>query len=148
MYAVVDENILINTRTREIKLIDFGSASEITQASLTPFYGTKRYASPQVLRSMPYSQVLQESWALGVLLFVISFKLEPFSSLQDVMSMDIYFIISNARVTFSQRSNGFYVTDDIVDAMAGLLHKEERLRKTFEDIRNSEVFKPYRMQYY
>lgn len=134
---------MINKYTRDIKLADFGSVLPITRAPLESFLGTRKYASPQVLNNIPYNQILQESWALGVLLFAISFRVEPFRNADDIIMKDINYVILVTRKMFLDTANGFYVTDDITDAIASLMHKEERLRTSFTDLRNSSPFARY-----
>ncbi|KAJ3099884.1 hypothetical protein HK100_004810 [Physocladia obscura] len=92
---IKDENVLIHSKTRQIKLIDFGSATCVPSPdSKTPnlcenFYGTKKFAAPEAVQGDPYDPEMQESWALGTLLFVLLFKLDPFTSDEEILNTDI-----------------------------------------------------------
>ncbi|PJF18965.1 putative serine threonine protein kinase [Paramicrosporidium saccamoebae] len=96
---IKDENIIIDENDR-ILLIDFGSCAyyrggmPLTEADVRRgkrlpyfdvFHGSIDYASPEVLRNEPYDGPQQDVWALGVLLYTLTFKEVPFRSTSDVL---------------------------------------------------------------
>jgi serine/threonine protein kinase len=96
---IKDENIIIDENDR-ILLIDFGSCAyyrggmPLTEADVrrgkrlphfNVFHGSIDYASPEVLRDEPYDGPQQDVWALGVLLYTLTFKEVPFRSTSDIL---------------------------------------------------------------
>jgi protein-serine/threonine kinase len=47
------------------------------------------YAAPEVLRGLPYRGKEQDVWALGILLYTIVYKENPFYSIDEIMDHDL-----------------------------------------------------------
>ena len=47
------------------------------------------YAAPEVLRGAPYRGKEQDVWALGILLYTIVYKENPFYSIDEIMDHDL-----------------------------------------------------------
>lgn len=47
------------------------------------------YAAPEVLRGSPYRGKEQDVWALGILLYTIVYKENPFYSIDEIMDHDL-----------------------------------------------------------
>ncbi|CAD8148927.1 unnamed protein product [Paramecium pentaurelia] len=71
------DNILINAQ-KEIKLIDFGFATEI-DGYINTTYGTPSYMSPEMLPPNPRYNELTDIWSCGVVLYALLFNKFPFS---------------------------------------------------------------------
>ncbi|KAJ3294591.1 hypothetical protein HDU76_006941 [Blyttiomyces sp. JEL0837] len=149
---IKDENILINTKTRQVKLIDFGSATAITSENETCqlFYGTKKFAAPEAVRGEPYKPDAQEAWALGTLFFVLLFKLDPFTNDQEILNTDIVKRIHKFRNAMNERvstvtsgsggGGGHVVSDYAVDALQHMMEKDPEKRIKVKDILDLPVF--------
>jgi serine/threonine protein kinase len=91
---IKDENVVVDA-SYKVKLIDFGSASEIPHREeeyFTKFNGTAHFASPEVAKGYPYRGPESEIWylrfnarALGVLLYTIVFGENPFQHNEDII---------------------------------------------------------------
>lgn len=81
------ENILINTTTQKIKIIDFGLAlnTPLDGSSQRPPYltkhrcGSEEYASPELILGGPYDARYVDIWACGVIFFALLVGYLPFS---------------------------------------------------------------------
>ncbi|CAG0918531.1 unnamed protein product, partial [Notodromas monacha] len=86
---IKDENIILNERF-DAQLIDFGSAAYLPsekkgsrKGSSSLFYtfcGTYQYCSPEVILGNAYRGPELELWSLGVTLYTMMYKDNPFSS--------------------------------------------------------------------
>ncbi|KAJ9668262.1 serine/threonine protein kinase [Coniosporium apollinis] len=85
---IKDENVILDGEGN-IKLIDFGSAAYIKNGPFDVFVGTIDYAAPEVLRGSPYRGKEQDVWALGILLYTIVYKENPFYSIDEIMDHDL-----------------------------------------------------------
>lgn len=85
---IKDENVVLDGEGH-IKLIDFGSAAYIKSGPFDVFVGTIDYAAPEVLAGKPYGGREQDVWALGILLYTIIYKENPFYSIDEIMDRDL-----------------------------------------------------------
>lgn len=81
---IKDENIVLDGEGK-IKLIDFGSAAYIKNGPFDVFVGTIDYAAPEVLQGRPYRGKEQDVWALGILLYTIVYKENPFYNIEEIL---------------------------------------------------------------
>jgi len=85
---IKDENVILDGEGR-VKLADFGSAAYIKSGPFDVFVGTIDYAAPEVLQGLPYRGKEQDVWALGILLYTIVYKENPFYSIDEIMDHDL-----------------------------------------------------------
>ncbi|OAT08727.1 CAMK/CAMKL/PASK protein kinase [Blastomyces gilchristii SLH14081] len=81
---IKDENVILDGEGR-IKLIDFGSAAYISKGPFDVFVGTIDYAAPEVLQGKSYGGKEQDVWALGILLYTIVYKENPFYNIDEIL---------------------------------------------------------------
>lgn len=93
---IKDENVLINIDTLDIKIIDLGSASEITNQPCRVFKGTEKYACPQYFANETYTDMQQESWAFGCLMFVLYFRADPYKGNGDAVDIPVGAVIAQS----------------------------------------------------
>ncbi|XDV51738.1 hypothetical protein PO909_020565 [Leuciscus waleckii] len=65
------ENLLINTETLEVKLIDFGCGDLLQESAYERFCGTPSYCPPEYYKEGRYHGEPATVWSLGVLLFLL-----------------------------------------------------------------------------
>lgn len=112
---IKDENVILDG-DGAVKLVDFGSAAYIKSGPFDVFVGTigmllstpfflgpflrcfhitlantipPDYAAPEVLRGSPYRGKEQDIWAMGILLYTIVYKENPFYSIDEIMDHDL-----------------------------------------------------------
>lgn len=87
---IKDENVIIDLKEMSCKLIDFGSAAFITQDKtgtrdeFKSFYGTIDYCPPEILEGTPYTGIPQDIYALGILLYCMTYKEVPFRNVAEI----------------------------------------------------------------
>jgi protein-serine/threonine kinase len=116
---IKDENVILDGEGN-IKLIDFGSAAYIKSGPFDVFVGTIDYAAPEVLAGKPYGGKEQDVWALGILLYTIIYKENPFYSIDEIMDRDL-------RIPY-------IVSEDSIDLIRGMLNRDVPQRLTIEQV--------------
>ncbi|KAI9795174.1 MAG: hypothetical protein M1816_000196 [Peltula sp. TS41687] len=106
---IKDENVVLDGEGN-IKLIDFGSATYIKNGPFDVFVGTIDYAAPEVLAGHPYRGKEQDVWALGILLYTIVYKENPFYSIDEIMDHDL-------RVPY-------VMSEDCIDLIRNMLNRD------------------------
>ncbi|CAK7235227.1 serine/threonine protein kinase [Sporothrix curviconia] len=116
---IKDENIILDGEGN-IKLIDFGSAAYIKSGPFDVFVGTIDYAAPEVLGGKPYKGKEQDVWALGILLYTIIYKENPFYSIDEIMDRDL-------RIPY-------VISEDSIDLIRKMLDRDVTQRWTIEQV--------------
>lgn len=73
------ENLLVNTRTLQVKLIDFGFSVRLKRGYFKKIVGTDIYLPPEVFISYKYCGKPATVWSLGMLLFRMVHGRFPFA---------------------------------------------------------------------
>jgi len=89
---IKDENVLINYKTKNIQLIDFGSSSLYKDGQkLSNFVGSFLFAAPEIIKGMTYDGPPQDIWSLGILLYTMIYKVTPFHDYYEILRKKIIF---------------------------------------------------------
>ncbi|XP_060717119.1 uncharacterized protein LOC132839923 [Tachysurus vachellii] len=85
------ENILINTETLQVKLIDFGAGDLLKETPYTYCPGTKLYFPPEWCREKQYMGRPTTIWTLGILLYRMLCGKWPFETTEEIIAGQLHF---------------------------------------------------------
>ena len=120
---IKDENILINTQSLLVKVIDFGSGAVLQDIQYTDFSGTRCYAPPEWFGARSYGAESITVWGLGMLLYDLVRGDIPFQTVKQVQ---------RALLRFDPADN---VSDGCQDLITKCLTANPAERATLEQMR-------------
>lgn len=136
-----DENILIDLKTNQVKLIDFGAGtftSPTKSNKYTDFCGTKVYSPPEWLINKSYNGDRAAVWSLGVLLFNMIYGDIPWEEEDDILNCRLT-TKKNLFAHIPSRDHEIY-NRDVDDLIKACLKINELERIKLDDILNHKWF--------
>lgn len=80
-----DENILLDIKTLETKIIDFGCATDYEERDYTELTGTPEFCCPEYYTVSQYKPESSTIWTLGTFLYVLLFGDIPYENKTDII---------------------------------------------------------------
>ena len=122
---IKDENVIVDSKGF-VKIVDLGSAAYVKNGPFDVFVGTIDYAAPEVLSGDPYAGKPQDIWALGIHLYTIIFKENPFYNIDEILEGDLKFDVAAD------------VSQDCIDLITKILNRNVQKRPTIDDINDDK----------
>lgn len=134
---IKDENILVDLKTGQLKLIDFGAGTFFTNrnAVFTDFQGTRVYSPPEWINKQYYHGDRAAVWSLGVLLYNMIHGDIPWEDDEDIIKCRL----KNLRCNFSFNQNVTY-SDEAFDLIKKCLTINDADRIKLNEILNHKWF--------
>nr|CAG8535664.1 14597_t:CDS:2 [Entrophospora candida]CAG8539621.1 11015_t:CDS:2 [Entrophospora candida] len=119
---IKDENVILD-ENNNVQLIDFGSSAYIKEGKkYDTFCGTVDYAAPEVLIGKKYDGKPQDIWALGILLYTLIYKENPFYNIDEIIAGDL-------RIPY-------ILSEGSIDLIKRILERDVDRRPTIDDVLN------------
>ena len=129
------ENIMLD-KDYNVKLVDFGFATNKIQGKLNTFLGTLNYAVPELHLHQPYYGVSSDIFSLGVTIYVIITGSLPFK--YPVITDPLYrYIFQNDYVSFWSKKK-FKISDSFKELFDSIISVNYTQRPSIAEIRKSK----------
>ncbi|TTB41852.1 Serine/threonine-protein kinase pim-1 [Bagarius yarrelli] len=120
------QNLLINTNTMQVKLIDFGCGEVLKDTPYLQYSGTPAFRPPEWVMFKQYNGIPATVWGLGILMYNLLYGEYPFKA-EHFIDMGQLKLIPP-------------VSQDCFDLMMWCLELNPELRPTFQDLLQHEWF--------
>ncbi|CAB3980468.1 serine threonine- kinase pim-1-like [Paramuricea clavata] len=121
---IKDENVIMDLKTGEAKLADFGSGTQLHNLEYTEYEGTRSYCPPEWYTNQRYFARPATVWSLGILLYDMVCGDVPFENEEEIKEKELTFTMS--------------ISQDVQNLLTTMLDKDPQRRPTIKDILNHQ----------
>ena len=131
------ENIVLDSQFN-MKLIDFGMATQKNISSQEGIRGTPQYMAPEILEGKVYSGDRVDLFSVGVILFMIVTGHGPFEHKSHATAADPYYsqLMAGNEDSFFAMHEKSHLSPECQDVIARLLSPDVNKRMTIEKLKN------------
>ncbi|XP_028398269.1 serine/threonine-protein kinase pim-1-like [Dendronephthya gigantea] len=129
---IKDENVILDLKTGEAKLADFGSGAQLHNTEYTEYEGTRSYCPPEWYINQRYLAKPATVWSLGILLYDMVCGDVPFENEEEIKEKEVTFTMS--------------LSPDVQNLITMMLDKDPQKRPTIEDIMNHQWTKDNKIE--
>jgi serine/threonine protein kinase len=120
----------------QVKIVDFGFATEVNGNNLRDLLGTPAYVAPEMLNHRPYGKPV-DMWAFGVIVYVLLAGYLPFYAHENQV---MYSKIKKGNFQFHAK-HWINISNTVKDLIRGLLTLNPDRRLTVDQALNHEWFR-------
>ena len=132
------ENLLINEKTKELKIVDFGLSCNFNNQLLSTACGSPSYAPPEMLEGKKYKAISVDIWSSGIVLYAMVCGYLPF---EDDDNEELYKKICKGDFEIPN-----FVSEKCKKLIKEILVTNPKKRLTLEQIKKSAWFNLYNNQ--
>jgi serine/threonine protein kinase len=135
-HDIKPENVMINTKTLSVHLIDLGLSQFFgSDLRATVKCGSNEYMAPEKFFTQPYNAIKSDAWSIGAILYVLLFDRFPFSK-----SERMKFIEENGRHPDVKFPRSIYprLPTGLKTILNGLLQIDPSKRMSIDDALSSK----------
>jgi serine/threonine protein kinase len=120
---ILAENVMINVKTHQVKLIGFGALTELKRGVYEKYsVVTSKFSSPESLKGS-YFLEFNEIWTLGYLFYLLLFKMDPFENNDEILQLDLSKRIEHIRL-YGANGQHVHISDASVRAILKMMDKK------------------------
>ena len=134
------ENLIINKKTKELKIVDFGLSNIYNKDKEKYLYsscGSPSYAAPEMLKGRKYKPQLVDVWSSGIVLFAMICGYLPF---EDDNNDLLY-----KKICIGKFNIPDFVSNECKDLLKRILVTDPNKRITIKQIKNHPWFQLYKV---
>lgn|SRR3990167_2392031 len=139
------ENIMIEPKSGEIKLIDFGFAEStvdettLKEKMINKYRGSVHYSAPEIIRNVPFDGKKADIWSLGVLFYVLVAEKFPFPGINNPNNPDASVSVAT-QILHNDISFDGKFTFQMVQLIESMMNRDPTKRGSIKSLLQHSIF--------